>query len=536
MENKELSDFLFPNIGTKQELEEKYPKRKDKMVTRFAPSPTGFLHIGSLYTAFVSKIFAQQNNGVFYLRIEDTDQKREIENGISLILNNLNKFEINPDEGPNIGGLYGPYIQSDRKEIYQIMAKNLIYKGLAYPCFMTEEELKQMRVEQELKQVRIGCYGNYAKSRNLTNEQIKEKINNKTPYVIRLRSTGNFDNKFTFHDEIKGDIIFPLNDMDVVLIKQDGLPTYHFAHIVDDYLMGTTDVIRGDEWLSSVPIHYEISKALDIEPFKYAHLSPLTIKDGKSIRKLSKRKDKECKVEYYEEEGIPNMVIKLYFASIINSSFDDWYMNNHELNDFQFELSKMSSGGTLFDLEKMKAISKLYFSRLTALELYDQTLNYMGKYDQEFYQILKQNKEYSILLFDIERGTERCRKDIASYLDVKREYSYMYDEYFLDPYCNTKDYSINLLEEYLNVYSSEDNEEIWLDKIKALGSKYGYATNRKEYKEHNDIYKGQFGDVCEMIRVALTGQLQTPNLYYLMKLLKEERVQKRIKKYIQYKQ
>ena len=537
---KELSELLFPNITKDINYYlEMYPRRdvSDKaIITRFAPSPTGFIHIGSLYTAFICNQFAKDTNGVYFLRIEDTDQKRKIDDGINLMLNDLKKFNINFDEGPDIGGIYGPYIQSERREIYQTFAKDLISKGLAYPCFMSEEEIKEIREKQSANKERIGIYGKYAKDRDLSYDEVKKRIDDGMSYIIRLRSTGDESKRIAYRDLIKGNIEFPENDMDIVLIKSDGLPTYHFAHVIDDYLMGTTHVIRGEEWLSSVPVHLELFKVLNFKTPKYGHLSPLTKKDGNSVRKLSKRYDKECAMKYYEELGIPSEALSIYFATLINANFEPWYMQNKDsrVEDYKFEFSKMKSGGTLFDLEKLKSICKLYFSRKTAESLYDEVLEYTKSYDKEFYDILLNDREYAIKVFNIERNKAKPRKDIAAYSDVRRETSYMFNDLFM--YDGDMDYSKydgEVLVDYINnIYDINDSHDEWYDKLSDYAYSVGYGKSSKEYNLDPTNYKGHLGTFCEMLRVALTGRLQTPDLYEIMAVLGIDEIKSRLNKFM----
>ena len=436
MTNEELAQVLFPDTMKVEEIEKRYPPRKLKegaMVTRFAPSPTGFVHMGSLYTAFINATFAKQTEGIFYLRIEDTDQKRMVENGIEGILHDLAMYQFQPKEDPIQGGMYGPYIQSERKSIYHAYVKELVKQGLAYPCFCTEEELEQIRSLQEKEKTRIGYYGKWAKYRDLSNQERIAKIQNGESYVIRLKSKGNFENKIVITDAIKGKIEFPENDMDLVLLKSDGLPTYHFAHVIDDHLMHTTHVIRGDEWLSSLPIHVELFQVLNFELPTYAHLAPLTKKEGGNrVRKLSKRHDPECSISYYEEAGIPKEAVKRYLATIMNSNFEEWYSKNptSSISDFAFSFDKMAVGGSFFDLQKLESVSKIYFSTLSAQELYEEALPYMEQYFPDFAKLLKQYKEYSIAILNIERDTPRPRRDIASYPDIIKYHGYMYDEIF----------------------------------------------------------------------------------------------------------
>ncbi len=538
MTNYDLANLIFPNVKDTSYYEELYPKRNLKegaMVTRFAPSPTGFVHIGSLYTSFSNITLANQTGGVVFLRIEDTDQKREVENGIEGIIKDFENLNIHFDEDPIKGGQYGPYIQSERRDIYQSYAKKLISEGKAYPCFATEEELKSLREMQELNKERIGYYGNWAKYRNLKVDEAIAKIKNNEPYIIRLKSMGDFNNKIVLDDCIKGKIEMPENDMDIVIIKSDGLPTYHFAHAVDDHLMHTTHVIRGDEWVSSYPIHKQLFEVLGFEEPRYAHLAPLTIKEGTTVRKLSKRKDKESAISFYHKLGVPNEVIKLYVATINNSNFEEWYINNPDktIEDYQFTFDKMPIGGSLFDLEKLMSISKVYFSKLSADDLYNRTLEYTKEYDQEFYDLIKDDPVYLTSLLNIERNIERPRMDISSLSDVKKEFWYMFDPLFdkVDkPYQDIKyDYDVAFIKDYfLNIYCEDDNEEQWFDKIKAFASQKGFAINRKDYKEDPTKYLGTIADFCSIIRVMLTTSNMSPNMYDLLKIYGKDRLLKRI--------
>lgn len=546
--NQELANLLFPNIkNTREYYEEMYPLRsldKKAIVTRFAPSPTGFVHMGSLYTAFLASQMAKQTGGVFYLRIEDTDQKREVEDGITGIIRDLEAFDFKIQEGPVQGGIYGPYIQSQRKEIYQTFAKSLVEQGLAYPCFCTEEELADLRSRQELEKTRIGYYGAYAINRNLTLDEIKEKINKGLPYVIRLKSPGDFHKTITYHDAIKGDISFPENDLDIVLLKQDGIPTYHFAHAVDDHLMRTTHIIRGDEWLSSIPIHLQLFQVLGFNPPKYAHIAPLTKKEGESTRKLSKRKDPEASVRFYHEKGIPTEAVKLFLATLANANFEAWYQQNKNasIDEFIFQFNKMPVGGTYFDLEKLNSISKIYLAYRKAEELYENSLKYYKEYDEAFYQLIKNNKEKTISLLNIEREIKRPRKDLASYKDVKVEFENYYDEVFLNQepefsyraLDQKKDYNFSLLEQYQKIYSENDTKEEWMGKLKDLAEANGYAKEVREYKEHPKQYRGHVGDVCETVRACVTGKMMSPDLYEILKVLGKESLEKRMNHFQKY--
>ena len=541
-ERIELAEILFPNIKhDRAYYENMYPERnlpEGAMVTRFGPSPTGFVHMGSLFGAFCDYIFAKQSNGIFYLRIEDTDQKRSIENGVEGIYKDLEAFQITPDESEIIAGDYKPYIQSRRTEIYQTYVKDLIVQGLAYPCFMKEEEIATIREEQEINKIKIGIYGVYAVDRDLSLEEIKEKLNNKEDYVIRLKSPGDAKKEIEIIDCVKGKLKFPEHDMDTVLLKKDGTPTYHFAHVIDDHLMRTTHVIRGDEWVSSLPLHIQLFEIMQFKRPEYVHTAPITKKENGNIRKLSKRKDPEAKVSYYEEVGIPIEAVKLYLATILNSNFEEWYLNNNDktISDFTFTFDKMAVGGTLFDLVKLNNICKTYFSRKSGQEIYEETLKYTEKFDLEYNKLLKENKEDMIKFLSIEKDGSRPRKDIAKYSDVKEEFSYAIDSLFEEENYSKNDsdktYDINLIIDYVNNYLdlNVSNEE-WFNKIKEFATNNGYASTPKEYKKDPDNFKGHVGDICEAIRVMITGRTKSPDLFSIMKILGKERIIKRINLY-----
>ena len=540
-ERIELAELLFPNIKHDRDYYEKlYPERKLKegaMVTRFAPSPTGFVHMGSLFGAFTDSVFARQSNGIFYLRIEDTDQKRSVENGIEGILSDLDAFDIIPDETIDKGD-YGPYIQSERTEIYQTYVKDLVVQGYAYPCFMKEEEIASIREEQEVNKTKIGIYGVYAVDRDLSLEEIKEHLNNHDEYVIRLKSPGNSKNEVEVVDLVKGKMKFPENDMDLVLLKKDGTPTYHFAHAIDDHLMHTTHVIRGDEWVPSIPIHLQLFEILGYPRPEYVHTAAITKKDGDTIRKLSKRKDPEAKVSYYDEVGIPIEAVKLYLATILNSNFEEWYLQNSEKSytDFHFTFDKMAIGGTLFDLEKLHNISKTYFSRKSGQEVYEETLTWARKHDTEYAKLLEDNKDDMIKFLSIEKDGPRPRKDISKYSEVKEEFSYAIDSIFeKENYSKNesdKEYDTNLVLDYINNYLDLDvDNETWFNGVKEFATNNGYAASPKDYKNNPDNYKGHVGDICEAIRVMVTGRLKSPDLFSIMKILGKERILNRIEMY-----
>ncbi len=541
---KEYANILLPNVShTKEEYEAMYKDRKlpdGAIVTRFAPSPTGFVHIGGLFTSFIASTFARQTGGVCLLRIEDTDTKRTVTNGIEEIIRDLKDYDITFDEGAISEteeiGEYGPYIQSKRKDIYQAFAKYLIENNLAYPCFMTEEELENIRTKQENVKARIGIYGKFAKFRDIGIEEAIERINKGEKYIIRFKSPGNFENKVIINDAVRGKLAFPENDLDIVLIKKDGLPTYHFAHLVDDHLMKVTHIIRSDEWLSSLPIHVQLFDTFGYTRPTYAHLSPLTKKDEGGIRKLSKRKDKEAAVSYYHEAGIPKEAVKIYIMTTANSNFEEWYEKNKEhWTDFKLSFDKVSTSGSLFDLDKLTNISRNYISTMKASDLYTEVLSYSQEFDKEFYDLLTTYKNYSINVLNIEREIERPRKDIENYGAVKREISYMYDELFekdTTQYEHKDFYNKELLTYYINnVYDENDDKQTWFNKIKEICPRFGFASETKEYKQNPENFKGSVSHICELIRVAVTNRTQTPDLYEILKLLGKERIKTRIEKF-----
>ena len=543
-ERIELAELLFPNIKhTRGYYENKYPERnlpEGAMVTRYGPSPTGSVHLGNLLSAFADMVYARQTNGSFFLRIEDTDQKRMIEGGIENITSVLHDFAILPNEGYSFGGEYGPYIQSERTEIYQTYVKDLVVKGLAYPCFMSEEEQNNIKEEQAINKVKIGIYGVYAVDRDLSLEEVKEKIANGEEYVIRLKSPGNAKNEVEVVDCIKGKMKFPEHDMDTVLLKKDGTPTYHFAHAIDDHLMHTTHVIRGDEWVSSIPLHYQLFQVLGFEPVKYAHIAPITIKDAETgnIRKISKRKDPWFGVKYYDENGIPIEALHLYLATITNTNFEEWYLNNPDktIFDFTFSFDKQAVGGTSFDEAKLVNLCKTYFSRKSGKEVFEETLAWALKHDKEYAKILEDNKEDMIKFFNIEKDGPRPRKDISKYSEVKEEFSYAIDSLFeKENYSKNeseKEYDIDLVLDYVNNHLNLDTDnETWFNTIKEFASEKGYAPSPKDYKKNPENYKGHVGDICEAIRVMVTGRLKSPDLFSIMKILGKDKILKRIELY-----
>ena len=534
MDYKDLAELIFPNAKDISYYEEKYPERnlpEGAIVTRFAPSPTGFVHIGGLYQALVAIECAKRTKGVFFLRVEDTDQKREVENGVTGIVNSLIDFDMEPDEGmisdTEEKGEYGPYKQSLRKEIYQAYAKYLISQGKAYPCFCTPEDGEEIRKKQEEAKIRPGYYGVWAKCRNLSVEEAIQKIKNGEQYIIRFKSPGREDRKIKHKDIIKGNVDFPENDLDIVIIKADGLPTYHFAHAVDDHLMHTTHVIRSDEWLSSVPLHLQLFQELGFKAPKYAHISPIMKNDNGGKRKLSKRKDPEAAVEYYKKEGIPPLAVKEYLLNIANSTFENWRRANPDksIDEFDFQLNKMSVSGALFDMVKLLDIGKTVISKMTAEEVYEKSLKWAEEYDAKLAEILK-NKEYALKVFGIERGNKKPRKDISKWSDVMYNIEYMYDEIFYGkeqdyPYqqaISDKEEIKDILNSYIEkYYNEEDDKQTWFDRIKALAVEKGYAGEVKEFKANPGKYKAHVGDVSTVLRVALTSRTNTPDMYEIDK-------------------
>lgn len=544
MDYQDLANLIFPEAKEISFYEEKYPERDLKegaIVTRIAPSPTGFMHIGGLYQGLIAKKLTKQTDGVFFVRIEDTDQKREVENGTTQIIQALAKFGLEPDEGmineTEGKGMYGPYKQSQRKEIYQAYAKYLIEQGKAYPCFCTTEQIDEIRQKQEVAKIRPGYYGVWAKCRNHTVEEMAQKIQAGEKYIIRFKSHGREDRKIKHHDVIKGNVDFPENDQDIVIIKADGLPTYHFAHVVDDHLMRTTHVIRGDEWLSSIPLHLQLFHEMGFKAPKYAHIAPIMKNDHGNKRKLSKRKDPEAAVDYYGEIGIPKEAVNEYLLNIANSNFENWRKANQDKNieEFELQLNKMSVSGALFDMVKLLDIGKTVISKFTAEELYEQAKNWAKSYDQDLLHLLEKDKSYALKVFGIERGNKKPRKDIAKWSDVKENIAYLYDEEFKQeeshyeyPVIKNQEKIKSILSLYIEKYYDEnDDKQTWFDKIKELAGEMGYAKEVKEFKANPGQYEAHVGDVSTVLRIALTARTNTPDMYEIMQILGKTRIAKR---------
>ncbi len=545
-ENQQLAALLFPDVTkTVDDLEQQFPPRDLKdgaRVTRFAPSPTGFLHIGGLFSALISKLNATTTDGVFLLRIEDTDKKREIEDGVSEIIKGLRAFGVDPDEGvmgfEQESGKYGPYQQSRRAEIYHIVAKKLVEEGLAYPCFCTEEELTAIREKQEALQLDTkGYYGEWAVYRDTPFEKQKALLAEGRPYTLRLRSPGSPDKRISFDDLIKGKIEMPENVQDVVLLKQDGIPTYHFAHAVDDHFMRTTHVIRGDEWISSVPLHIQLFKVCGFRVPKYAHIAPIMKEENGGKRKLSKRKDPEAAVTYYAEQGYPKESVLEYLLTLANSNFEDWRRANPDAaqSAFPFNLKKMSTSGALFDLTKLGDVSKNVISVMSAETVFEKALAWAKDYDPQLYELLRRDPMRSTAIFDIDRGGKKPRKDIAKWDEVKDYVSYFFDELFTVSMAElpdniTPDLAKDVLDAYTAAFDPADDKQQWFDRIKDLCAPLGCTPNVKEYKQNPDAFKGHVGDVSTVIRVALTGRRNTPDLYAITAILGEDTVRARLQK------
>ncbi|MBQ1967105.1 MAG: glutamate--tRNA ligase [Clostridia bacterium] len=523
-------------------MEAKFPERNLKegaRVTRLAPSPTGFLHFGNLFTGTVAYRTAKVTDGIFFVRVEDTDQKRKVEGAIEVMLDGLKAFDVVADEGV-VGeneekGNYGPYYQSQRKPIYHVFAKSLVEQDLAYPCFCSAEDLDEIRAAQE-NEPNKGYWGEYAKCRKLTLEEIENNIKEGKTWTLRLKSPGDLTKKCFFEDMIKGKIEMPENVQDVVLLKSDGIPTYHFAHAVDDHIMRTTHVIRGDEWMSSCPIHLQLFKCLGFKLPKFAHVSPIMKEENGNKRKLSKRKDPEAAVTFYVEQGYPKESVNEYIMTLMNSNFEDWRKTNKEapLEAFPFNLKKMSVSGALFDMVKLNDISKNVISLMPAKKVYDYTAAWAKEYDKDFYELLTRDEEYSVNMLNIDREGPKPRKDIACFSEVKDYVSYFFNE-IADlsielPENITSDMAKEILALYVEEYDASRDKDNWFAHIKEMCEKLGYTPNVKEYKKNPDAYKGHVGDVSTVIRLAVTGRKNTPDLYAIMQILGEEEVKSRLKK------
>lgn len=545
-QNEKMAELLLPDIDKHPSYYEAlYPERnltEGAKVVRIAPSPTGYLHIGTLFTSLVNRIAATSSGGIFFTRIEDTDKKREVEGGIENIIDGLNRFGINIDEGFISGkeekGVYGPYQQSKRAEIYQTYVKELIRNGLAYPCFCTAEELESVRATQEKDNIRTGYHGKWAIHRNITFEEAKENIDKGMPFVVRLKSPGNEENKVVFDDLIKGKIEMPENDEDFVLLKSDGIPTYHFAHAIDDHLMHTTHVMRGDEWISSVPKHIQLFKLLGFKVPKFAHVSPIMKLDNGAKRKISKRKDPEAAVHFFIEEGFDALSVVEYLMTIAASDFEDFRRANPDkpYTEFKFNLKKMSVSGALFDENKLLDVSKNVISKMSGEKVSQKIIAWAKDFDNDFYNLLIKDESYTKAIFSIDRDCAKPRKDIAKWKDAKDYVSYFFDEIFTPDYTlpeNIKaDDAVAFLKAYTEVYNENDSKEEWFNKIKSLCAPLGFASETKVYKASPEQYKGHAGDLSTVLRIAVTGRRNTPDLCSIMQVLGKAKCIERINKAI----
>ena len=540
-----LSELLFPNVtDTPDMLEERYPLRnvpEGAVITRMAPSPTGFVHLGNLVQGMISERMAHQSNGVLFLRVEDTDAKREVPGAVEILIDSLRHYNIMFDEGATMNGdsgVYGPYRQRQRASIYHVYAKKLVSEGQAYPCFCTEEELAAIREEQEASKQTTGYYGKFAIWRDRPIEDIREQLDKGMSWVLRFRSTGSIENQFKFDDLVKGKLTITENDVDHVLLKSDGIPTYHFAHAVDDHLMRTTHVVRGDEWLPSLPFHIQLFKALGFKLPKYVHIGPLMKMDGNSKRKLSKRKDPELALTYYKAEGFSTHAMREYLMTVLNSNFEDWRRANPDapIDNFAFSPKKLNSAGSLFDYAKLLDVSKNVISRMDAETVFSQLVEWATEYDPEFASKLTANPDYAISILAIGRGGKKPRKDLAIWKEAKPYMGFFYDEYLEAPVFDekfSKDTIISVLEKFIDCYDYTDDSGVWFDKVKNITEQIGFTTDMKAYKADPDAFAGTVADVSTFIRQAVTGKTNSPDLYTVMQILGYDRSVARMKTVIE---
>ena len=541
MDHQTLADLLFPNVtDTPETLEERYPARElpeGAVVTRMAPSPTGFVHLGNLVMGLTAERMAHQSGGILFLRVEDTDAKREVPGAVEVLINTLKHYGIRFDEGATIdgdSGSYGPYRQRQRAGIYHVYAKKLVALGMAYPCFCTEEELAAMREKQEANKETTGYYGKYAMWRDRSMEDIKAQLDAGSPWVLRFRSTGSIDNQFKFDDLVKGKLTVTENDIDHVLLKSDGIPTYHFAHAVDDHLMRTTHVVRGDEWLATLPSHIQLFGALGFKLPKYVHIGPLMKMDGSSKRKLSKRKDPELALTFYKAEGFPVKAVYEYIMTILNSNFEDWRRANPDADatEFQFSPKKLNPAGSLFDYAKLTDVSKNVISRMDAETVYGLLLEWAQEFDPDFGAKLAADRDYAVSILAIGRGGKKPRKDLAVWKEAKDYMGFFYDEYLDKPVFDARFDSTTVktvLEKFLDSYNPADDSGTWFDKVKSITEEIGFTTDMKAYKADPTAFSGTVADVSTFIRQAVTGKTNSPDLYTVMQILGENRTRSRIR-------
>ncbi len=541
MDYQALADLLFPNVTeTCDEVEARFPRRvlpEGAVVTRMAPSPTGFVHLGNLVQGMISERMAHQSGGVLFLRVEDTDAKREVPGAVEILINSLKHYNINFDEGATIdgdSGLYGPYRQRQRAAIYHVFAKKLVSEGKAYPCFCTEDELTAIREQQEAAKENFGYYGKYAAWRDRPMEDIQAQLDAGNPWVLRFRSEGSIENRFKFDDLVKGKLTITENDIDHVLLKSDGIPTYHFAHAVDDELMRTTHVVRGDEWLPSLPFHIQLFKALGFKLPKYVHIGPLMKMDGNSKRKLSKRKDPELALTYYKAEGFPVQAMREYLMTVLNSNFEDWRRANPDadIETFKFSPKKLNPAGSLFDYAKLVDVSKNVISRMNADTVYTLLTEWANEFDADFGAKLASDPAFAASILAIGRGGKKPRKDLATWKDAKDYMGFFYDEYLEAPVFDEKfDKAVvaDVLNRFLEKFDIHDDAAVWFDKVKQITSDIGFTTDMKAYKADPSAFRGTVADVSTFIRQAVTGKTNSPDLYTVMQILGYDRTVSRIR-------
>ena len=534
MDYQALSELLFPNVTeTPEQVEARFPARnlpEGAVVTRMAPSPTGFVHLGNLVQGMISERMAHQSGGVLFLRVEDTDAKREVPGAVQVLIESLKFYNIHFDEGVGLDGdigIYGPYHQRQRANIYHVFAKLLVSQGKAYPCFCTEEELSTIREQQEANKETTGYYGKYAIWRDRSLEEIRTQLDAGNPWVLRFRSEGSIEHQFKFDDLVKGKLTITENDVDHVLLKSDGIPTYHFAHAVDDHLMRTTHVVRGDEWLPSLPFHIQLFQALGFKLPKYVHIGPLMKMDGTSKRKLSKRKDPELALTYYKAEGFPTQAVREYLMTVLNSNYEDWRRANPDapIESFKFSPKKLNPAGSLFDYAKLVDVSKNVISRMDAASVYEQLLAWAKEFDEPFAQKLEADPAYAQRILAIGRGGKKPRKDLATWKDAKPYMGFFYDEYLEQPVFDPafdKDLIADVLKRFLAVYDPSDDSGVWFDKVKAITEAIGFTTDMKAYKADPSAFPGTVADVSTFLRQAVTGKTNSPDLYTVMQILGKE--------------
>ena len=542
MDHIKLAQLLFPHVtDTPEMVEERYPHRvlpEGAVVTRMAPSPTGFVHLGNLVQGMISERMAHQSGGVLFLRVEDTDAKREVPGAVEVLIDSLKHYNILFDEGATHdgdNGCYGPYRQRQRAAIYHVFAKKLVEEGKAYPCFCTEEELSAVREHQEAAKETTGYYGKYAIWRDRSIEDVQAQLDAGNPWVLRFRSTGSIENQFKFDDLVKGKLTITENNVDHVLLKSDGIPTYHFAHAVDDQLMRTTHVVRGDEWLPSLPFHIQLFQALGFKLPKYVHIGPLMKMDGTSKRKLSKRKDPELALTYYKAEGFPIKAVQEYLMTVLNSNFEDWRRANPDTpaDQFKFSPKKLNPAGSLFDYAKLTDVSKNVISRMDAQTVYDLLVEWAREFDADFAAKLTADPEYAVKILAIGRGGKKPRKDLATWQEAKPYMGFFYDEYLDAPVFDEKFDGATVrtvLEKFLEVFDIADDSNVWFEKVKGITESIGFTTDMKAYKADPTAFPGTVADVSTFIRQAVTGKTNSPDLYTVMQILGYERTCQRIRK------